>query len=251
MANPWQFYDDLVDALPGNVQVSEVALSRFAMVRTEIGGCGLALADRGGGRESRSADLWLGKDLRSVAALVKSWDFEIAAIGVAAMNSWFNTAERVADSGARLIGGDTDAFSQAAERVSGLRVGVVGHFAGLRRLGAARELVVLERDPIDDDLPDPACEYELPSCDEVYITGTTVANKTLPRLLELSAAARTALVGPTTPFAPEVYGLRVDEIAGAWVADAQQAVELMRVGASMRTMKQVFTRFTAQFDAAS
>lgn len=68
MANAWQFYDDLVDALPAGVPVTQVALSRFAMVRTEIGGCGLALADRGGRREPRTSDVWQGRDLRSVAA---------------------------------------------------------------------------------------------------------------------------------------------------------------------------------------
>lgn len=247
MANPWQLYDDLVDALPADLLVADVQVSRFAMVRNELGGCGLALADRGGRRELRTPELWAGKDLRSVAALAKSWDFELAAIGVAAMNSWFNSADRVHAANAELVGDETDIFSQTAELIAGRKVAVVGHFAGLRHLAGARDLVVLERDPIDDDLPDPACEYVLPDCDVVFITGTTVANKTLPRLLELASGAHTVLVGPTTPFAPEVYGSRVAEIGGAWVADADLAAGLMSVGASMRTMKQVFTRFTARF----
>ena len=248
MSNPWQLYDDLVDALPADVVVDDCVVSRFALVATSAGGHGLALADRAGRRAARVPGSVIGHDLRSVAALAKSWDFELAALGVAAMNSWFNTEQRVLDSAATLIGDDGDSFVVHAERVAGRRVGVVGHFAGLRHLEAAGELIVLERDPRGDDYPDPACEYLLPGCDEVYITGTAVANKTLSRLLELAAGARTVLVGPSTPFAPEVYGGRVDEIGGAWVADAAMAGQLARMGASMRSMKQVFTRFNASFD---
>lgn len=248
MANPWQLHDDLVDALPAGVLVTDCILSRFALVTSDIGGHGLALTDRGGRRSTRSADQVIGRDLRSVAALARSWDFELAAVGVAAMNSWFNTEQRVLASGAELTGADDDSFVLHAGRVSGKRVGVVGHFAGLRHLSAAREVIVLEREPRDDDYPDPACEYLLPGCDEVYITGTALTNKTLPRLLELARDAHTVLVGPTTPFAPEVYRDRVDEIGGAWVCDAEQAVQLARMGASMRSMKQILTRFNAFFD---
>jgi uncharacterized protein (DUF4213/DUF364 family) len=248
MSNPWQLYDDLIDALPAGVTVDDCVISRFALVSTSAGGHGLALADRAGRRVPRDPESVVGRDLRSVASLAKSWDFELAALGVAAMNSWFNTEQRVVDAGATLIGADGDSFVVHAQRVAGRRVGVVGHFAGLRHLTAADELIVLERDAHGDDYPDPACEYLLAGCDEVFITGTAVTNKTLPRLLELAADARTVLVGPSTPFAPEVYGSRVDEIGGAWVADANLAGRLARMGASMRSMKQVFTRFNASFD---
>ena len=157
MSNPWQLYDDLVDALPEDVVVDDCVVSRFALVATSAGGHGLALADRAGRRAARVPGSVIGHDLRSVAALAKSWDFELAALGVAAMNSWFNTEQRVLDSAATLIGDDGDSFVVHAERVAGRRVGVVGHFAGLRHLEAAGELIVLERDPRGDDYPDPAC----------------------------------------------------------------------------------------------
>ena len=104
MSNPWQLYDDLVDALPEDVVVDDCVVSRFALVATSAGGHGLALADRAGRRAARVPGSVIGQDLRSVAALAKSWDFELAALGVAAMNSWFNTEQRVLDSAATLIG---------------------------------------------------------------------------------------------------------------------------------------------------
>lgn len=239
--NPWQLYDDLIDAVPADVRVRDAQISRFAQVTNDAGGCGLALADRSGSREPRGPELVVDRSLRDVAALAKSWDFQLAGLGVAALNSWFNTAERVVAAGAQSE--DRDCFEMRADRVGGKRVGVIGHFAGLDRLWAASELVVLERGPRAGDLPDPACEYELPSCDEVYITGTTLANKTLPRLLELSRDAHTVLVGPSVTFAPEVYGDLVDEIAGSWVAQPAEATQLVRLGGSMRSVKHVFTRF--------
>lgn len=245
MTNPWQLYDDLIDALPADLMVTDALVSHFAYVSNDAGGHGLALADRGGRNALREPDLILGRPLREVAGLVKSWDFQLAGLGVAALNSWFNSADRVEASGLALCGGQEDSFVLQADRVRGKKVGVIGHFAGLQHLAAASELIVLERDPSGDDLPDPACEYELPSCEVAYITGTTLANKTLPRLLELAAAAHTVLVGPTSTFAPEVYGDLVQEIGGAWISDPSLAARLVRTGATMRSMKGVFTRFNA------
>lgn len=247
MTNPWQLYDDLIDAVPADIRVVDALVSRFALVRTDAGATGLALADRAGRREP-PPEAVIGAPLRSVAALVKSWDFQQAALGVAALNAFFNTEVRVHAFRDALIGADEDVFTLLAPLLPGRKVGVIGHFAGLPRLAAARELVVLERDPSGDDLPDPAAEYELPSCDLVIITGTTVANKTLPRLLSLASNARVVLVGPTTPFAPEVYGDRVAQLATARVCEPGRCADLVRLGASMRTVKQTLTRFNAVFD---
>ena len=247
MTNPWQLYDDLIDALPAEARVADALVSRFALVRTDAGGTGLALADRAGRREPPPAQV-IGAPLRDVAALVKSWDSQSAGLGVAALNAWLNSAARVQASGAELVGGDGDAFEYLAPQLIGRKVAVIGHFAGLAKLAEVADLTVLEREPIGSDLPDPAAEYVLPGSDVVFITGTTVANKTLPRLLDLASGARVVLVGPTTPFAPEVYGDRVAQIAGAWVGNAEACAQLVRLGGSMRVVKHTLTRFNAVFD---
>lgn len=247
MTNPWQLYDDLIDGLPGGITVADVVLSHFAAIRTSEGTVGLAMADQGGPRPA-SLPRVVGAELREVAGLVKSWDLGLASIGVAALNSWYNTEAHVESSGATLVAPDTDGFRVHADRVAGKTVGMIGHFAGIEHFDRAKKLIVLERQPQRGDYPDSACEYELADCEQVYITGTTLANKTLPRLLELSRHARTVLVGPTTPFAPDVYGPLVQEVDSSWVNDPDRCWELAKLGAPMREMREIFTRFNAVFD---
>lgn len=245
MSNPWQLYDDLIDALPTGLKVTGCLVSHFVCVATE-GGVGVAMGDAGGPRGSWGERDVVGRDLRSVAALAKSWDLELASIGVAAMNAWFNTEARVRAH--RLVGGDQGCFDWYASQVAGRRVAVVGHFSGLDRLAGASDLVVLEREPRGDDLPDPACEYVLGGRDDVFITGVTLGNKTMPRLLDLAAGSRVVLVGPTAPFAPEVYGRRVSAMSGAWIPDAASAWDAVSRGAHMPHMKHVLTMYNAVFD---
>ena len=110
--------------------------------------------------------------------------------------------------------------------------------------------MVLEREPRETDLPDSACEYVLPDRDDVFLTGVTLTNKTMPRLLELASGARVVLVGPTAPFAPEVYGDRVAGISGGWVSDDDTCWQMAGAGARMRDMKEVLIRYNAVFDGA-
>jgi uncharacterized protein (DUF4213/DUF364 family) len=103
--------------------------------------------------------------------------------------------------------------------MAGKKVAVIGHFPGLQKVADVAELTIFERRPMEGDLPDFAAEYVLPEQDYVFITGTTITNKTLPRLLELSASATVALVGPSVPLAPWWFDMGVDVLAGAVVVD--------------------------------
>ena len=51
------------------------------------------------------------------------------------------------------------------------------------------------------------------------MTGTTIINKTLPRLLELSSNAVKVLVGPSTPLTDVLHDFGIDVLAGMVVED--------------------------------
>lgn len=72
------------------------------------------------------------------------------------------------------------------------------------------DLVVLERRPLPGDYPDPASEYLLSDWEYVFITGTTIINKTLPRLLELCRGSKIILTGPSTPLTPALFRHGID-----------------------------------------
>lgn len=216
---PWALYDDLVDGVPGRpgVRAAEM-LGSWALVESDDGCVGAASHYGGRSRPRVHRGRLEGMRLRDAAALVRSWNLVEASLGAAALNAWYNRFEHLAGAGRDLTppGGGGSAFAVFRERVRGRRVGVVGHFPGLdRALGDVCRLIVLERAPQEGDFPDTAAEYLLPDQDVVFITGSALANKTLPRLLQLSRRAWTVLVGPSTPLAPVLHDYGVDCLSGS------------------------------------
>jgi uncharacterized protein len=165
---------------------------------------------------------------------VKSWNPYEAALGLAAINSVFNSPEQVEKMSGRPLSSQpqVSAFIHYAELVAGKKVAVIGHFPDLDELRPLCELSILERNPGEGDLPDPACEYVLPSQDYVFVTATALTNKTLPRLLELSRNAETFLVGPSTPFSPALFGYGIGTLAGTVVVDPESVRLAAQEGAA-------------------
>ena len=220
MADRWGVYDALLGTIPEDLRIHSSLLGRsWCLVQSE--GIGLAMNYRGGIGQGAVRPPYAGKRVAEVAALMKSWSLPDSSLGVAALNSVYNSPGRVTSwlnkpldavrSGA--------AFESLLEAMSGKNVAVVGHFPGMESVAKRCHLTVLERNPQDGDLPDFAAEYVLPKQDFVFITGTTLTNKTLPRLLELSAQATTVLLGPSVPLTPLWFDWGVDILAGTVVLD--------------------------------
>jgi len=232
-AGLWNIYEALIADLDASAKIDAFAagLHWFGVRSGE--GLGLAMAPP----EGRAAPTGAGRiarlSLLETARRAKSWNFSDAALGVAALNAFHNAPDRVqpliADVRYTTHTG-TNAFEYMLPRVTGKRVTVIGHFRGLDRMAEHCDLTILERRPQPGDLPDPACEDVLPRSDFVFITGTTLINKTLPRLLALSRGAFVSLVGPTTPLTPRWFDLGVDLVAGLIVDDAPLVWPIIQEG---------------------
>lgn len=229
----WTLYDRLLAGLDSSARLTAFAAGlHWFGVRTDEG-MGLAMAPPEGRAAPTGAGGIAGLNLREVAGRAKSWNFSDAALGVAAINAHYNTPARVqplCDDPAFTTHTGTNAFEYMLPRVTGKRVTVIGHFRGLDRMAEHCDLTILERRPQAGDLPDPACEDVLPRSDFVFITGTTLINKTLPRLLALSRGAFVSLVGPTTPLTPQWFDLGVDLVAGLVVEDASAVWPIVQEG---------------------
>jgi uncharacterized protein (DUF4213/DUF364 family) len=197
-------------------------------------GMGVSFTTRGGGWRTFKDDL-RGRSLREVAELSKSWCFEEASLGVAALNAWYARRElldplgAVYDDPVELPDGTVrkmDAFAlyrPEIEKKGNARVTVVGHFPHVDRIAEYAQLTVLERSVSSPlDTPDPACEYVMPETDYAYITGVTFINKTAPRLIDLTRHAKTIFVGPSVVMSPYLFSWDVDVLAGSIVADPEK-----------------------------
>jgi len=216
----WELYDELIAAVPEDAVVTQcmAGLSWF-LVRSI--GTGVAMCPRELDEPIHAAGSITGMKVRELAGWIKSWNFHEAALGLAAINSALNGPHTVADNcGAFLDETKTqDVFTCLLDELRGKRVAVVGHFYNLERLAGICELSILERKPQQGDLPDPACEYILQDQDVVIMTATTLINKTMPRLLELSRNARIVVAGPSTPLHPLMFGHGIDLLGGLIVED--------------------------------
>lgn len=233
--NPWKMYDELIEGVPESIAVTDFCLGQhWCYVEAECG-CGIGHMVPGGGRRTFRDDPRT-LDLRSLAALIKSWSFPEATLGMAALNAWYSQPEKV-----RALGGEIDTatptgskanpFDTPATELAGKNIVVVGHFPNVEAMGADAHLTILERDCKSAlDTPDPACEYVVPDADLVLMTGITITNKTAPRLLELARNARTTIAGPSAIPAPCLKGFGADVIAGSVVVDAEQAKLSIRGG---------------------
>jgi len=136
---------------------------------------------------------------------IKSWDFTEASIGLAALNSLLEPD-----------GEKKNVFDLLDEMYSAdKKIGIIGYFPWAKRMKSKDNVWVLERSPPENVYPDTSCEYLLPRCDIVLITGSSLVNKTLPRLLELSKEAYSIVLGPSTPVSPVLFDYGVDIIAGS------------------------------------
>jgi uncharacterized protein (DUF4213/DUF364 family) len=149
-------------------------------------------------------------------------------VGVAAINAMLQPNE------ARLY--DSNAEQILAAKGKNKRVVVVGRFPFLGRLKEqVGNLVVLEKDPGMDDLPESAAPDVLPYADVVAITGMTVINHTLESLLDLcSSHAYKMILGPSTPLSPIFDKYGIDVLSGSLVTSIDAVVKVIRQGGNFR-----------------
>ena len=160
-----------------------------------------------------------GLPLAGASRALMSWNMVEASFAMAAVNAFYNTRERMELLGSALPEGGH--YGDGMD-FTGMTVGIVGHMrgpAGLRE--TAKEVYILERSPKPGDYPDTACDYILPKCDLVIITGSSLINKSLPHLLELCPNAYTILTGPSVPMCPALLELGIDRLAGLVVTERE------------------------------
>jgi len=119
-------------------------------------------------------------------------------------------------------------------------VGMIGYFGPLVEpiKKKAHSLHVFERRPDPDYgiLPESAAKDLLPKCQVVIMSATTLLNHTMEGLLDLSkAACQIAVLGPSTPFFPEIFRSHgVTLLSGLHVVDAKRILQIVSEGGGTR-----------------
>jgi uncharacterized protein (DUF4213/DUF364 family) len=232
-----QVYPLLLDNLDNTALIEELVLGlTWTYCRSE--GVGLAMGPEQADRTLPWSGTLRGRSVLEVAQWISSWHPIEAAVAMAAINSSLNHHNPLQAQATPIVPQGVPAnlsvFEHFLPQLKGKKVAVVGRYPGLDRYQDCCEMTVLERRPQAGDLPDQACEYVLPEAEWVFMSATTISNKTFPRLAELAKDSQLVLMGPTVPWLSELVEFGVDYLAGVVVRDEERLKQTVAEGGGTR-----------------
>lgn len=213
----FSLYDLLLSSMEeAQTVTSTVSGQCWTAVETEHS-FGMAMTTQGDTAPRMLGADYPGMPLKELARACKSWNLREAGFGMAAVNAYYNTPERLQQLKAYE---PFENYCTAGLDLRGQRIGVVGHLNMPKSIREeASQVWIMERNPRPGDYPDSACDDLLPRCDTVIITASALVNKTLPHLLSLCRSAYTILVGPSCPMCPKLLELGIHRLAGLVITD--------------------------------
>lgn len=230
-------YDWLLGSASGAAAVQQLCLGLNWTLAEVDRGLGFAFSPRQVPRTLSWAGTLRGQPSDRLRRWLLSWDEAEAAVGLAVLNAAINSTDncaRLAEPLGDEAPGHLRVFAHFRPLLEGQRVAVIGHYPGLEQLWQGFAYHCLERRQQDGDLPDSAAEYLLPQADWVFVSASSIANKTLPRLLELSRQAQVVLMGPSLPWLLDWQQFGVDYLAGVRVLDGPAAQQVVMEGGGTR-----------------
>ena len=216
------YYDALLQGLDEAVKVKNLIHGvAWTAATLSDGRCGVAM-HTAGETIPRMFDTLIGLPISEAGKVILSWNMEEASEAFAAVNAFYN------HSGCGFISPESKTLDSID--LSGKKVGMVGYMIGhsnitAKLLAPAEKLWIMDREEKNGAYPDSACEFYLPECDVVIITGSAAINKTMPRLLELSKNALIILTGPSVSCCPKLLDLGIYRLNGRIITDPEPMLQ--------------------------
>lgn len=222
-----EYYRTLIECINVDLTVTRIVRG-LSWIGAELsnGSFGIAMNTEGDSIERIYPSLE-GLPVKEAAGAVMSWSMAEASEGMAVINAFYNTQERLKE--LNCLAPYSRICTEGME-TKGKKIAFIGHLLmPVETVAGAEKVYIIERRGIAGDYPDSACEYILPECDIVIITGSASINKTMPRLLELSENAKAIIIGPTCPMCPElIKHTGVYRLSGMVVRDKDALIEWMQ-----------------------
>ncbi|MEN9849805.1 MAG: hypothetical protein RL368_2545 [Pseudomonadota bacterium] len=238
MAHPREIYDLLLDKTRSPEIIQEILIGLTWTLARVGDSVGLAMSPHSQTRTLPWSGTLVGKSLADFTPWIRSWNSYESVVAMAAINAKLN--QNNADLVAQSIALDTPQFANLAvfehflPHLLGKKVVIVGRYPHLEQYAKQFNFHVLERNPTGDDLPDPACEYLLPEAEWVFLTASSIPNKTFPRLVELSQNAHIVLIGPTAPWLTELADFGIEFLAAVDIATPDKLRQTVAEGGGVR-----------------
>jgi len=179
-----------------------------------------------------------------IAQLANSFEIVERVVGIATLNA---ISQHLMDLEGYSRNFGADAMAEIDVRAED-EVAVVGYIRPLvgKLRTRARRVHVFEHNPQlrGDALPDTFVDSVLPKCDVVVISGSSLANGTVDRLLELSRGARiVAFAGPTASTLPEPFFERGVKIIAGVRAKGSKVLEAVAEAKPFSVFKDLVEKY--------
>jgi uncharacterized protein (DUF4213/DUF364 family) len=158
-----------------------------------------------------------------------------AGIGMAALNSLIKARPELLS--------ELNAKHLIGAKATGKNLAVVGHFPFVEKLRpSVQYLWVIEKQPRTGDLSEEEGFLVLPEADVVAITGSSLINHTLQRIIGCcKPGSFRIMLGPSTPLSRILFDFGLDAIGGCLVEEERSVLASIRGGAAFRQLKGVRT----------
>ncbi|MFP6712991.1 MAG: DUF364 domain-containing protein [Rhodospirillales bacterium] len=220
-------FDTLLSDIQDHEILRVVIGINWTLVETTTG-CGLAHTprrDEPGCKPISHAGKLADLRLKQAAEFVLSKNPIEVAIGMAAINASYNRYDIKADNKNGL-----DAFANIEGPIT-----VIGRFPGIA--DHIKNLRVIEKEPREGEYGEKDAEKLLPESAGVIVTSSALVNGSAGKLLELVKDTRVGLVGPSTPFAPKLFEIGIEFLAGTIVTDVEGMAIAVGEGGGVKMLK--------------
>lgn len=238
MINPAEIYTLLLEYGNSTTPIKEIIIG-LTWTLCEAEGIGLCMSPAIPTRTLSWSGTLVNRTSSELAPWLRSWNSYDATVGMAVINAVINGKSTLAQKAQPLlltpeISANLAVFEHFLPQIRGKKVVVIGRYPGLSCYENELEMTVIERQPLEGDFPDPASEYLIPDADWVFLTGTSIVNKTFPRLVELAQNSQLVLMGPTVPWLSEFAEMGVNYLAGVTVTNREKLRQTVAEGGGVR-----------------
>lgn len=241
MDDPNHLYECLLDYCSQSLIIKSVTMGHVWTVcqseKEEKVRSGLSMTPIRNSRTLAWPGTLVGQSLKDIASWILEWDQYQSTIGMAAINCSINhslTRPQGILLDQQTSTANLTVFEYFLPLIQDQKVVVIGHYPGIEHYVNQYGWHILERQQQAGDYPDPAAEFLIPDADWVFISASTIPNKTFPRLAQLSRSAQTVLMGPTVPWVPELHDFGIDYLAGVEVTDDKALIQTAAEGGGVR-----------------
>lgn len=230
------FTDNLLSIVPdGKVLEVHIGLHWTAVI-VEVNGqkcCGLASTLVDTHEHTGHPQVPLAGKLETLpalelAGLIKEENVTLHSVGMATINALLpNYPDHWTDINA----GDVIASYGKNKKVV-----LIGNFPFISKVKEqVGELLILEQNPKEGELPAKEASSVIPNADVVAITGMTLVNGTFSGIFDLCSQKSTILVlGPSTPLTPWMFEQGIHLLSGSVVTNNDAVIRAISQGASFR-----------------